>query len=102
MEVKFDCGNTTIILKDGKLWLAIFHGDDLFKKTSVNDVIDDVKAVAKLFIGVDEIPNIDVNECDDITLEFCQFNTWVLNLRNDSGEEKRYTIKKKHTKDMMS
>ena len=95
MEVNFKCGNTTIILRDGKLWLAIFRCEDSFEKIVVKDVLEDVKAVARLFLGVDELPHIDVEKCDEMTLELCQFNIWFLNLRNDSGEEKRYRIKGK-------
>ena len=95
MEVRFECGKTTIILKNGKLWLAIFNGKDFFKKIAVDEVIGDVKAVAKLFLGVDEIPDIDVNECDELTLELHGFTAWYLHCRNDNGEEKRYLIKGK-------
>lgn len=98
MEVKFECGNTTIIMENDKLWLAIFRGKDAFEKIAIKEVLDDVKAVVKLFIGVDKIPEIDVDYCDEMTLELCEFNIWFLNLRNDSGEEKRYRINGKGKK----
>ena len=93
MEVKFECGNTTIIMENDKLWLVIFRGKDVFEKIAIKEVIDDVKAVVRLFLGVDEIPDIDVNECDEMTLEFQGITTYFLYCRNDNGEEKRFRIK---------
>lgn len=93
MEVNLKLGNTTVIMKNDKLWLAIFHGKDVFEKIAIKEVIDDVKAVVRLFLGVDEIPDIDVNECDEMTLEFQGITTYFLYCRNDNGEEKRFRIK---------
>lgn len=95
MEVKFECGNTTIIMKNNKLWLAIFHGKDAFEKIVIEEVIDDVKAVVRLFLGVDELPHIDVEKCDELTLSLHGFATWFLELIDINGEEKRYAIKAK-------
>ena len=92
MEVNFKCGNTTIILRDGRLWLAIFRGENVFEKISIKDVIDDVKAVAKIFLGVDELPDIDSDKCDELTISNDFEDAYFINCINYNGDDDEFHI----------
>lgn len=94
MEVKLNLKNATLWISDGKLTLAAFrnYDDYQFEQIIIDEVIADIKAVARLFLGVEDIPEIFEKKCDDISIQWTGFDKYVLTVEVN-GEEERYTLK---------